>query len=176
MKTKVLLFTSIVALMLSGCGGPAEWKEFSSSAGGFAVSFPGQPQEETQSVPTAAGDIEMHLFTLDQGNQGYVVGYFDLPESLLGLTDAATLLQGAMEGAFGNVGGSIESQRDVTLNGFTGLEAGGSFSYEGENGTMKARAYLVNERVFQVYAAGRTDTSGSADIDRFLDSFKLTSD
>jgi hypothetical protein len=172
MKLKTWSFVLVVVLILSACGS-AEWKEFTSSEGGFSVSMPGAPQEETQTVPTAAGDIELHTFLVDQGASGYFVGYFDVPSELLAASDPGTLLNGGIQGAFGNIDGNIENQRDITLNGFPGIEASGTFSFEGETGTIKARAYLVNERVYQIYAAVQGTGGQSPDIDRFLDSFKL---
>jgi hypothetical protein len=174
MRTKALCLAILSALLLSACGGSA-WTDFASAGGRFSVTAPGGFTEETQTIPTGAGDIEMHIFTLDQGDVGYFVGYFDVPAELLALGNTAALLDGGVQGAFGNVGGSIESQKEITLDGHPGREATGSFSFEGEAGTLKARAYLVNDRIYMVFAGARSGQGNLTDTDRFLDSFKLTS-
>ena len=172
MRTRLLSMLGVAALVLSACGA-AEWNDFTSVEGRFSVTLPGTPNESSQRVPSAVGDIEMHMFLSDQGASGFAVAYFDMPADLLAVADAQLLLDGAIQGAFGNVGGTVESQTNITLDGFPGIEATGSFSFEGEDGAMKARVYVVNERIYQIYVAEQGGQSNSESVDRFLNSFKL---
>jgi len=174
MRLRRVSIALVAAVVLSACGG-SQWTEFTSSGGRFTILAPGSFEEDSQSVPTAAGDIELHLFTLDRGSEGYFVGYFDMPPELLAFSDANALLDGAIQGAFGNVGGNVDSQQFISLDGFPGIEAAGSFTFSGQRGSMKARAYVVGERVFQVYVASRGSVSELEEVDRFLDSFRPTS-
>ena len=174
MRTKVLCLAILSVLVVGGCGGSA-WTDFTSADGRFSVTVPGTFTEETQTIPTGAGDIEMHIFTLDKGDAGYFVRYSDVPAELLAPGNTAALIDGSIQDAFGNVGGSVESQKEITLDGHPGREATGSFSFEGEAGTLKARAYLVDDRIYMVFAGARGGQGNSTDTDRFLDSFKLAS-
>jgi hypothetical protein len=175
MTTRIAVLTLIVAALLAGCGGSAQWAEFKPDGGGFAVQMPGTPKEEsTDPVPTPAGDITMHLFTLEGGPIEYAVGYFDLPAELVGLAGEDILLSAGMEGFFGALGGSVTSESSITLAGFPGVEATGPYSSGGQSGAMKGRTYMVDARIFAAFAAQPNGDGNSPDIDKFLNSFRLT--
>jgi hypothetical protein len=79
------------------------WELFTSDAGGFSVEMPGTPNEQSQTQPTAVGNIEIHMFMLQQGEEElYMVGYNDMPAELIeGLSedDIKGMLQGGKQGA-----------------------------------------------------------------------------
>lgn len=170
----VLLSLVVVALALSGCG-PKEWTEFSSGPGNFSVLLPGTPEEQTQSVDTPAGSIDIHMFLLDQGSSAFMVGYSDYPESLIAQADPMLLLDGARDGAVGNVGGTMRSERELTLNSNPGREIKFDVPDSSDlpgGGYAVARLYLVQNRLYQVIGMAKKDVS-EEEIIKFLDSFTL---
>ena len=65
----------------------------------------------------------------------------------------------------------LTSEEKVSLDG----NPGRSFSADaGANGRLKARIYLVKNRLYQVFVGGSQDKVSDADAQKFLDSFKLT--
>jgi hypothetical protein len=54
----------VFALWGTGCRANG-WKAFSSEAGGFRISFPGVPKEETNSFPTPALTLKQHQFIVE---------------------------------------------------------------------------------------------------------------
>src|SRR5207248_1719860 len=69
MITRLLLAVS-TTVALGGAGD--EWKTFTPKAGGFTVSFPGEPTEHKQSVKTPSGStIEVSLYVDEAKNRLY---------------------------------------------------------------------------------------------------------
>ncbi len=179
MKNKLLVLLLVVASLLSACGGgPAEWKSFSSDTGGFSVSVPGTFKESTQSVSTALGSIDMHIFMLDQGNVAYMVSYADYPEEFVKQADANVILDGARDGSLKNVSATLDTKQDITLDGSPGREFTGtvpdSQSMPG-GGSVKSRIYLAKSRLYQLLVMTAKGKEAAADPDQFMASFKLES-
>ncbi len=172
-KTLVLVCLLIVALTLSACGG-SKPTEFSSEAGGFSIMTPITLEEQTQPVDTAAGQIEMHLFMGDQGNTGYVIAYADYPPEIIAESDSQTLLEGVRDGAIGNVNGALVSEQAISINGYPGIEIVANVTNDGgEEGVLKAHVYIVNNRLYQVMIITQQGDTDTAEMDEFLQSFKL---
>jgi hypothetical protein len=157
----------LLAVVLTGCGGGVPWPEFTSLAGGFAVRMPGTPAERTVPTSGALGQTELHTFTVDAGRTHYGVSYRDVPAAVLEQVDPDELLPSVMEGFFNDLKGTMEFRSDVPLDGFPGVEAIGGYAYRGEAGTMRARGYLVDRRLFIVFAAQKDGDARSWDVDSF---------
>jgi hypothetical protein len=151
------------------------WEQFSSETGGFSVWMPGEPMEQTQQQATAVGDIELTMFQVVEADGVYAVGFNDFPEEWINMVDndSDTLLSSSAQGAFGAIGGEIETMEDITLSGYPGKEAMAMASYGGVDLTVKGRFYLVENRLYQVFAAVSSETASLEDIDLFLSSFEL---
>lgn len=163
----------VVALFLGACSAP-EPTEFTSDAGAFSVMTPATLEEQTQSVPTAAGDIETHMFTGEVGGTAYMVAYSDYPEQVLAQVDAQTLLEGARDGAIQNSSANLVSEEAITLGEYPGIEVVADVkSDKGEEGTLKSHIYLVGNRLYQVMVMGSKGSLDMTKVDAFLDSFKL---
>jgi flagellar basal body-associated protein FliL len=151
------------------------WKTFSSSAGKFSVDYPGTPKEVKQSQPTAVGKIDIYFYQLEANNKAmlYQAGYNDYPADVVEGADPADLLNGALQGGAGAVGGTVLSQKDITLNGFPGKEARISAVSGALKGEFTIRIYLVDNRLYQLMAGGSVGKIDEGGINRFLNSFKL---
>src|ERR1700727_1338046 len=52
---------------------------FQSKEGKFSVTLPKKPTESTNKVPSDIGELEMHMFLVDQSSKAYLVTYHDYP-------------------------------------------------------------------------------------------------
>lgn len=175
MRIRNFIFVFIAACFFaSGCG-KAEWKDFKSEAGKFSVQLPGVPEEKTQPVNVAKlGNVNMFTYTLEQSDGAYMAAYNDYPAGLFAQVSTDKVLDGARDGAVGNMqGGKLISEQKIAIGNYPGRD----IVAEGAQGNMtfvvKARVYLVNYRLYQVMAIMPKDKSSSIDAAKFLDSFKL---
>ncbi|MCL5275564.1 MAG: hypothetical protein M1434_12605 [Chloroflexi bacterium] len=175
MKTKTISLVLVCAFLLVACGGAApSWQDFSSDKGKFTVTMPATPKESSQSVDTAAGKIDLYLYTAQVGTSAYLVSFSDYPADMMSQADPAKVLDGAMNGAVTNISGTILSSQDITLSGNPGKD----FSAEGKiknpgDGSVRGRIYLVKNRLYQIIVVGMKDQIPTADADKYLQSFKL---
>jgi hypothetical protein len=157
----------VLAGAVNGCGG--NWKEFSSAEGKYKVMMPGTPKETTQASP--AGPIKFH--TVEEKNGAYVVNFTDItgtasepPEKI------DQRLDGARQGAAGNVQGKVVKEDKITLEGkYPGRDI--QIELPNDKGLIRVRMYFVNGRLYQVMAVGTKSWTGSGDVQKFLDSFAL---
>src|SRR5205085_477067 len=80
--------------------------------GGMTVQMPGTPQKQTQNVDTAVGSVAFNTYSVQNGNEAFIVGYNDFPDTPA--TRAANpedLLNKARDGAVQNVGGKVKSEK-----------------------------------------------------------------
>jgi len=150
----------------------ATWKEFRSSEGAFSVLMPGTPEESTETLSTEIGPLNLHSFTVNQRERSYGVVYADYPEALVQNTDPEGILDGARDGAVAKVQGKLLSESFIDLDNHPGREI--KVESSDRTATLRARVYLVNNRLYQTVWAGPKEDSSSEEVDRFLDSFELT--
>ncbi len=143
------------------------WQTYSYSADGFSVSFPAQPQDSKQDVPTDAGTFELRGYTATVGPSALYIGVCDYGAAVSG-RDPQTVLNGAQQGALNNTQAHLISSSKVTLGTYPGL------AFEAENQTLhfSARIYLVGTTMYQALVASPLGQP-YADTVRFLDSFQL---
>ena len=146
-----------------------------SSAGRFSITAPTRLTEQTQDVSLgSAGHVEVHLFTGDRNGITYYSSYVDYPQSVMNQGVPENMLAGARDGIATNMGGSLASDKAVSLGTYPGRD----FALEGVkdgNNTyrVQVRLYLVDNRLYQnmvISPAGKTDPGAEA----FLDSFSLS--
>ncbi len=148
-----------------------------SDAGRFSITAPTRLTEQTQDVSLgSAGHVELHLFTGDRNGITYYTSYVDYPQSIMSQGVPENMLVGARDGIATNMGGTLTSDKAVTL----GTHPGRDFALEGvKDGnntyTVQIRLYLVENRLYQnmvILPTGSTDSSAQP----FLDSFTLSGD
>ena len=175
MKKRLVFLALILAIILSvgACTSNAK-QEFTSETGKFSVTVPTEPKEETESVDTRLGKIDIHMFTTEDGNTAYMIGYSDYPEDIIKQNDPQKLLDGGRDGAVSNVNGKLDSELKIDLDGNPGralvisAKAGND-----QDATIKARIYLVGNRLYQVMMVAPKGEVSSSEMDEFLKSFKL---
>lgn len=139
--------------------------DFTSKAGGFTVKMPGTPAESSSGGVT-------QLFSM-AGDAVYVVKFVQYPADVVAkMSDAdidKAIIAEQQKGM--DAGDKVTDQQKVTLDGNSGIQVTvtGANSGKGRFIFVKAQG-----RLYTIAAAQAKSASVPADVDTFLDSFKLT--
>ena len=167
----------VVALLISLIAGSCSllgWREFHSEQGAFSVIFPGKPLEQTETVNTAVGNIELTMFVAELGQtMACFVGYSDYPQEVLRATNGRELLANSRDGIVRAQNAKLLREHQIALGGNPGLEFVAEIQVDGHSALLKARSYLVRNRLFQAHAIALDAQESRQEIDRFLTSFRL---
>jgi hypothetical protein len=166
----------VVLLLRSPDRAPAtpQPQAFTSAAGGFSVMAPGPVEEKIQSLDIPlAGKIDMHAFNGHKGNISYVVAYADYPVEIVSQRDPEKVLDGSRDGMVGNINGKLLTEFKISIDGYPGREIVVDTKIgDGQDATIKARLYLVGNRLYQLIALAPKG-EGLGDMQPFLESFAL---
>ena len=182
MKIKLLSFVLLnLIFLLVACAPSLEFKKFKSETGNFSTRIPASIEllETTQSVPTGdpkIGALQIHSFDGAVNQIIYTIFYFDFPK---GYADDpaswAPVLDGAREGWLQAASGKLQAQESqISLGNYLGREAiVDAKSDSGQDVTIKARYYLVKNRIYQIMVSVPKGQAISPQMDDFLKSFAL---
>ena len=175
-----------------GCSPKFDWREVRSAADSYSVSLPGKPQIVTRDLelPSTTGTqkVSMTMTSTGVGPTMFAVGVAHLPA---GLPQDAAAVAATMsffrDGLLRNIG-VRSAERETTpppgriapaaLRGSTSFEAHGQLGRPGETpepARLAARIYVVDDRLYQIVAMGRTADLPDNEIETFFTSFQLTS-
>jgi hypothetical protein len=166
-QTLLVLFLVIFA---TGCSQP---QTYDSSSGRFTIDFPGKPKEQSQTVQTPTGNVTAHIIMYESRIAAYVVTYSDFPASQIKSSSADELLDGACQGVASNIGGTITSQKSISIDNHPGQEVKVSASSRGKKVEVRNRIYLVGNRLYQVIVTAAPGDTEDATANKFVTSFKL---
>lgn len=168
MRMRLLLVTPL--LLLGGCGG-ASWQEFTSAEGKFRVLMYGKPEEKSLEVDNKpARSFEV----TPRKGVSYMVVYFDPtldPKERNNPDYIERTLSKLSLKTEENSKGKIQSAKRVQLQKHPGQEV---LIEAPDNVTIRVRYYLVNDRCYELVAAGPKDAVTSEEADKFLNSFRPT--
>ena len=139
----------------------------------FNVSMPGTPSKSDQTQTTIAGAVPVRTYTLDKGNEAYIVGYSEYPSAVFNSENSDTILNGARDGAVNNVHGQVLSERPLSQGSYVGREITGKAP--DQNFGFTIHLYLANPRMYMLIYLKQGDQPITDDGKKFLDSFKITS-
>ncbi len=154
------------------------WREFTSTAGRFAITFPGTPTEETQAVGSEGAALEVHRYTLRSEGTVYAVAYVDYPIPVDNLMIAKQVLDNVAGAELEEAESSTSSTTEFTL----GAHPGRFLKLTLPDGSiLRNKMLMVGKRLYQVTLAMSVETKTppapaqfhDAITARFFDSFKL---
>ena len=168
------LLLAVMFVALAACGA-SQWRELALSDAGFSVLMRGQPRYVRQPVDTPAGKMEAHLYSSDRRDSFFAVGYSDYPLTLVVGVPPQQLFSGVRDTWVRRIDGKLITQDSgLRLAGkYPGLEFTARGTVNGAEAFMQARLYLVDQRLYQVIAMGRTSEVPQGVVNRFLNSFRL---
>jgi hypothetical protein len=173
MKTKWLLADCILGLLLlAGCAG--KFKEFRSATSNFSVKAPAQLEEQTQTVDTDSGKAEAHTYLAESDGILYVAAYSVFRDEIINQGDPEEFLNNARDSMLASLNGKLVLETRKSLGDYPGRELVVDMKMaDGTDGVMKARLYLVKNRLYQLMVMANTQDASAGTITTFLDSFKL---
>lgn len=159
-----------------------EWEEFNSYDGGFRVRTPGPFAERIDTVKTAIGPIAYHSFMFVMNKEAYaenvfyMVSYCDYPKGALhndSLELTTAFLDATIDEAVKAVRGELVYQQPIEINGFPGRFW--RIHYRSGDAVIKTKAYVINNRYYQIQTAMTQEMGLNKASDEFLDSFRIIS-
>ncbi|MEM1309923.1 MAG: hypothetical protein AAF892_02900 [Cyanobacteria bacterium P01_D01_bin.71] len=165
----------IVAIALTACQSNATPAEtFTSEAGEFSIATPAPLEQTQQSVETPVGPVEIYTFTAEADETAYVVAYSDYPLEMVREIDPQELLDSSRDGAVANLGGTLETEEAIDLDGNPGRSLVISTeANQAQPATINSRIYLVDNRLYQILVVTPEGTDATESSAAFLDSFNL---
>jgi hypothetical protein len=158
----------IIAAALTGCQ-HKPFTEYTSPDGKFKAIFPGEPKV---SVNAAAG-IVLKMYMVESWDKAYMIAWADVPiPDWESESRTKSRLFDARDGALAAVKGKTNNTTKTIqlLDRFPGIEFGGS----AEGKQLRARAYIVGHRMYQLLVAARTDENlTSPEAESFFAAFEV---
>ena len=136
---------------------------------------PGVLRETTQAIDNPAGGvITFYIFLGKQEGRDFAVSYGDYPEAIIEKAGVQVMLDGACKGMARNIHGRLSSETNITLEGYPGREILIDVpDWEGREMTLKARLFLVKNRLYQILWVAPKGKASVKEMDNFLQSLKL---
>lgn len=145
-----------------------DWKIHRNSELEFRADFLGEPKTTIQKVPTAVGELDMHMVSL-QGDDNTFMSIIrtNYPEG--SLTDVKTALDGAVNGAVNNVSGKLISDNEDVFNGYPGRK----IKIHSQGMYLFMNVYLVEDSMYIAQVVCLEGSEDSPLINKFLNSFDI---
>lgn len=178
MKKIISIVTTmlLISVMLMGCGTAKalEFTTFTNEAGGFSVDMPGEPEENSQTIPTAIGDMELKIYMVEEKEYAFAVTVTDIPAELLAIEGAdVAMLENGASGAVMGVNGKNDEITDAAFGEYPGKEIKCEIDLDGTKGIYHQKIYLVDNKLYQLAYTHAESFDNSEDEAKFFDSFKL---
>jgi hypothetical protein len=161
---------AILALLWSGSAVSQNWQSLDLPGDVFTIEMPGPPKYEERKVKSDAGtEFPMHHYVVETTNGSYVAEIASYPNDVDVSNPRSTLQAGADNAAYVIEGSKWDS---VTWVQHQGLDAFDAF---GHRKGFEVRLYsIMKSRLALVLCyTGATDTSRSADVERFIASVRV---
>lgn len=142
---------------------PSGWITLAPEGAGFSVLFPGKANETVDKKTS----FTLHSFNLTVGRATYIASYSDY---LPGKLDPATALTANRDKFNKSLQATLISNREITIDGHTGIE----FTSETPAANVRSQLFLIGNRMYQTVAFVFRDVDETRNVNRFFDSFKLT--
>lgn len=163
------LLAVLCAALTAACYPELDWREVGSAESGYAVLLPAKPDRATREVAIGAARVALHMQSVHKDGMAFGAAHADLPPG----TGAGQLLDDARDALVRNIGGRVTSEQALAIAGASGRAFTAEGSAAGEPMRLAARVIVANDRFFQVVFVGRVGRGTAADVDMFLESFRL---
>jgi hypothetical protein len=174
---KRLTFLVILMLVIGigvGCDSFKKWEPYKSDDGWFRVEFPGRPKKQKMPIATAAGKINIHMFSVYRSSGGYAVGYIDVPEVKSDVNlESQEFIESMARGSFNQIGTGNFTKKVIDFEGYPGLEAEGKIKQGSARGLARIRYYIVEKRIYMLEVIGENSFVNSGNTEKFFNSFQL---
>lgn len=130
--------------------------------------MPETPTDKTESVDSAHGPYTTHLFIVKDTTSVYLIGWVDYDPSFNFNRQAE--LEANRDNFVKGINATLVSTRPTMIDGYSALE----FTAETADRIFKSRVYMVGRRPYQIVIGSPKGMDDSANVNRFLNSFKIS--
>lgn len=147
-----------------------ELEPFISPDNSFRVLFPRAPLLDTSIVKTDVGDVELYRFKVDRGNEALTIAFSEYPTALVELSDPKELLIAGKNSTMTGLGlTTIDEEKTIELSGYPGTY----FRGHSDQYYTVYKAYMVNNRLYQIAITRSGAYPSKAEVKQFMESFQL---
>src|SRR6202008_2846049 len=120
--------------------------------GGFRIAMRGDPLVQKEDLETPLGKITAYWYAIEGKDAVYGIGYSDYPAEILMRSTPRQLFTIVRGGWLKRINGKPQGDgTDIVLDGqYPGMEVIATGQLGGEDAYMRARFYLVGNRLYQV--------------------------
>lgn len=145
----------------------------------FIFNVPDTPKYQVQPLVTELGTIDFNICYVESKlnadpNQLYTLGYSDYPINTIHSDSTASVdafLQSSLDGALLNLNGKLLSKKEITMNGYKGLDF--EISISDESIVDHFQTYLVKNRLYVLQVITLKDEKDNQWMEKFFNSFHL---
>jgi hypothetical protein len=169
---RALVALTLLLLLAVACEKPeGVWVTLTAEDGSFRAELPGEPRRVSNRFDTAAGPAPIEMWVREEGERVFMVGYTEYPEKLRTVVSDEELLTSARDGAVERVRGRLLVDQAKQQGGTPGRR----IEIDAEDGQARVRGdlFVSGRRLYQVFATVEPTAIESAEVQRFLDSFRL---
>jgi len=148
---------------------------------GCSVSAPGQLKYFPKTVDTGLGEMILHQYNLRYEADKYILKFsLQYTDYMPGTIhhDSLELLQEFFEASIASsaaaVFGKVDYSSDIDLDGYPGRIW--RVSFDKDKGIIKSKAFVRNNRYYNIKVEYPKPASGDLSIDQFLNSFRWLED
>jgi hypothetical protein len=172
----VIAGLGVVASLGSGMSRlDAQPREFTSATGRFTVTAPVSLSEKTETLDLGDGvKVQMHSFVGERRGIAYIASYVDYPDHIVQASTPDDMLDGAVQGQSEQPGARLVSADPIALEQYPGRAVRLEADSQGMQFTLRARSYMVGNRLYQLISVQKRGTQEGEHVAPFLASFKLT--
>lgn len=142
------------------------WDEYAYELDGFALSTPSRLSMEKKPVVTAQGQVQMHVYKLELGDdRGVMINVTDYGHNQFG-TDS---LQAVKDGMARSANAKVLSERKISIDSNPGVE----FEMGSESYRARARCYIVGSKLLVIIGFAGGGNLLPPGTSRIFDSLRL---
>lgn len=150
------------------------WVHYESDKGGFSISFPNDPKEESKQLvlPSTGKVLEYEEITTNENKAHYSISHMTIPRKWK-LAGNVTLLKYALDGIVKHSPNTeLIDKRFITHQGHRALD----FELKEEGKTTRGRLIVVGSTMYKITVVCQAKALSKAGAEPFLNSFSPPSD
>lgn len=167
------LLLPLLLSLLAACG-QSEWREMTIPDGDFTVLMRPEPHYARQELDTPSGKMQAHLYSSDRPDSYFAVGYSDYPLTFALSTRSEEIFSGVRDTWLKRINGKLLLSDTQTLGKHPGMHFSARGTVKGQEAFLEARVFLVDQRLYQLIAISRVNGTPQGVVNRFFNSFRLT--
>lgn len=172
MRRLAAFLALLLLVVTAGDSVAQQWVDFTSKEIGFTAQFPETPTTKVEQAKAGNVSYTEHWFSVDHGEQAYIIVMFDYPSGTLPRNPSTNYLSDRIKDFAKGSGTVVRSQYPVTIAGRPGMEA--ITDDDAQNIHYLLDILVVGNRMFALLSGGGKGHETSDDAIRFRNAFRLT--